>query len=263
MMGGHGTPASTDEALRLAAEAGRIILEAGGETYRAEDVIGAVATSLGALDAESFATPTGIMLSCAAPDGSTRSMVKRIRSRRMNLCKIARVNETARLAVAGELSADEIDRRLCELEALGDYPPPLPSLGAALVTGFFCLLFGGAWNDALVAGAIGLFMGRVTSWLGSMRLSGFFVNIAGGAFTAFVALATTGLGWASHLDTVIIGGIMLLVPGVMIVNAIRDTIAGDLVAGVARGAEAFISAGGISIGVGFALKSWELLGGAW
>jgi uncharacterized membrane protein YjjP (DUF1212 family) len=95
-----------------------------------------------------------------------------------------------------------------------------------------------------------------------MRLSGFFINIAGGSFAALVALAAVSAGAASHLDTVIIGAIMLLVPGVMIVNAIRDTIAGDLVAGVARGAEAFISAAGISIGVGVMLKLWDLAGGA-
>jgi len=60
---------------------------------------------------------------------------------------------------------------------------------------------------------------------------------------------------------IIIGAIMLLVPGVTIVNAIRDTIAGDLVAGIARGADAFSSAAGISVGVGLALQAWLMLGG--
>jgi hypothetical protein len=45
----------------------------------------------------------------------------------------------------------------------------------------------------------------------------------------------------------------------MIVNAIRDIIAGDLVAGIARGADAFISAAGISIGVGVALQLSRLV----
>ena len=47
---------------------------------------------------------------------------------------------------------------------------------------------------------------------------------------------------------------------ISITNAIRDTIAGDLVAGIARGADAFISAAGISIGAGAAFGLWRLVG---
>ncbi len=54
---------------------------------------------------------------------------------------------------------------------------------------------------------------------------------------------------------------MYLVPGVAITNAIRDTIAGDLVAGVARGADAFMAAAAISIGAGGVIELWRISGG--
>ncbi|HRW24708.1 MAG TPA: threonine/serine exporter family protein [Spirochaetia bacterium] len=243
-----------DDALRLSAEAARIVLESGGETYRAEDVMSAVASSLGALEPEAFATPTGFMASCDDEYGRGRAVVRRIRKHQLNLDKIARVNALARDAVAGRLDRDGIERELCAIDALGAYPRPLPDLGAAFVTGFFCLLFGGAWNDALVSAGIGLVIGKITSALGSMKLSVFFSNIVGGAFAAAVAIGAEAVGVAGNTDAMIIGSIMLLVPGVLIVNAIRDLIAGDLVAGIARAADAFISAAGISIGVGLALQ---------
>jgi len=62
-----------------------------------------------------------------------------------------------------------------------------------------------------------------------------------------------------HPDTIIIGVIMLLVPGVAITNAIRDTIAGDLLAGLARGVDAFLTAAAISAGAGGAFAIWKLL----
>ncbi|MBU0928133.1 MAG: threonine/serine exporter family protein [Spirochaetes bacterium] len=250
-----------DDALRLSTEAARIVLESGGETYRAEDVMAAVASSLGGLSPDSFATPTGFMASCDDARGRSRSVVKRIRKRHMNLEKIARVSSLARDAASGRLDQDGVERELCAIDSLGSYPAPLPSLGAAFVTGFFCLFFGGAWNDALVAAAIGVVIGMIMSWLGSMRLSEFFSNIVGGAIAAAIALGAHALGLAGNTDAMIIGAIMLLVPGVMIVNAIRDIIAGDLVAGIARAADAFISAAGISIGVGFALQSARVLAG--
>ena len=46
---------------------------------------------------------------------------------------------------------------------------------------------------------------------------------------------------------------MQVVPGIAIVNAIRDIIAGDLVAGTARLVEAFMIAAGLSIGSVFGL----------
>lgn len=55
---------------------------------------------------------------------------------------------------------------------------------------------------------------------------------------------------------------MLLVPGLAITNAIRDTMAGDLVAGLTRSAEAFLIALAIAIGTGVVLSFWfNLYGG--
>jgi len=248
-----------DEALRLACDAGRIILESGGETYRSEDVVLAVATALGGIDADAFATPTGIIVSCQDVTGRSLSMVRRIRKRQMNLDKLVRVNSLAREAVAGTKDLDGIQRELCSIDAAGGYPVLAQTLGAAAITGFFCLFFGGSWQDALVAGFIGLSMGRITTWFKDLRISDFFVNIVGGTFAAAIAIGATRLGLGQHQDLIIIGAIMLLVPGVTIVNAIRDTIAGDLVAGIARGADAFISAAGISVGVGIALQTWVII----
>ena len=262
MTEGSTSGSTADDALRLSTDAARIILEAGGETYRAEDVMTAVASAFGGFDPDSFATPTGFIASFDDDSGKSHAVVKRIRKRQMNLDKIARVNALAHAAVTGTVDRDGFERELCTIDALGSYPAPLPSLGAAFVTGFFCLLFGGVWNDALVAAVIGVVLGRIASWLGSMRISDFFSNMVGGAFAAAVAIGAVRFSMAGKQDAMIIGSIMLLVPGVMIVNAIRDIIAGDLVAGMSRAADAFISAAGISIGVGLALQAAAFLTGS-
>ena len=53
---------------------------------------------------------------------------------------------------------------------------------------------------------------------------------------------------------------MLLVPGLSFVNAIRDTMSGDLVSGTARGVEAIFLAIAIAAGSGIMLKLFELWG---
>jgi uncharacterized membrane protein YjjP (DUF1212 family) len=249
-----------EEVLLLAADAARVVLESGAETYRAEETAQAVCSALGGVEAECFATPTGIMLSFYGLDGRVRSIVRRVSKRSMNLERIGRVNDLSRDLYAGRLDFDGASEELGRIEQLKGYPLPLSLVAAAMGTAFFTLLFGGRWNDALVAAVVGAVLSRMTRAFAKKRISDFFTNIVGGAAAAFACLAAGLAGLASNPGTAVIGVIMLLVPGVAITNAIRDIIAGDLVAGVARGADAFISAAAISIGAGAAFELWRLAG---
>ena len=49
---------------------------------------------------------------------------------------------------------------------------------------------------------------------------------------------------------------MLLVPGMIITNAIRDTISGDLVSGLTKAAEAILIAVSIAVGTGMVMNIW-------
>lgn len=56
--------------------------------------------------------------------------------------------------------------------------------------------------------------------------------------------------FSESLDKIIIAGVMPLVPGVPITNAIRDMMAGQLIAGITKGVEAALTAFAIGAGVG-------------
>lgn len=249
-----------EDFLLLAADAARVVLESGGETYRAEETAQSIATGLGAVDVECFATPTGIVLSFTGPDGRIRSIVRRVSTRSLNLDRITRVERLVRDVVGGAVDWSEAEAVLGEIESSPERSVLVSLLAAAVGTGFFTLFFGGAWNDALVAAFAGLLLARMTRNLQRRRISDFFTNLAGGFIIAAVALGAKSLGWAASADLAILGAAMYLVPGVAITNAIRDTIAGDLVAGVARAADAFMSAAAISIGAGAVLGGAALWG---
>ena len=63
---------------------------------------------------------------------------------------------------------------------------------------------------------------------------------------------------ALNMDTVIISGIMTLVPGVAITNAIRDTLRGDYISGGARALEAFVTAAAVAIGAGVGIAAMNV-----
>lgn len=57
------------------------------------------------------------------------------------------------------------------------------------------------------------------------------------------------IGVGMHIDRIIIGAIMVLVPGAAITNAIRDTLHGDYTSGNANILQAFAEAAMIALGV--------------
>lgn len=68
-------------------------------------------------------------------------------------------------------------------------------------------------------------------------------------------------GIGIRFDQVIIGGIVPLLPGVSLTTAIRDLFGGDYLSGSIRLIDALLAGMCIAIGVGAAIKAFQMLGG--
>lgn len=249
----------TEELLLFAADTARLMLESGGETYRAEECAISIITSQGGAEAECFATATGLMLSFVSDDGKTHTVVRRIKKRIMNLEKVYRIDRMVRDLKTDQIGFEEAESELDRIERLPERSGKTRIAAGAFGAAFFALLFRADVREAFAAFFIGAFVALVVRLSARLRMPDFIANLAGGALAAFCTLLLVQVGLLYRADVTIIGVIMLLVPGVAITNAIRDTIAGDFVAGLARGAEAFLAAAAISAGTGGAFALWQIL----
>ena len=111
--------------------------------------------------------------------------------------------------------------------------------------------------DAVCSLVIGAFVQFLVMLLSHYHISSIFRNIIAGALLTAASIFSTRMVGVSS-STVSISVLMLLVPGLAITNAIRDSVNGDLVSGLARGLESILTAISIAVGSGFALV---LLGG--
>ena len=129
----------------------------------------------------------------------------------------------------------------------------LAILASAVSAAFFSLLFGGNAFDFLIA----LLCGAVTRALAVLfsedSVSSTLYTLLSGALSAAIAVFSVRLYPLGNQTSIIIGAIMPLLPGLAITNAIRDTVNGDLVSGVARTADALLKAVAIAAGVGAVL----------
>lgn len=258
----------------MAVLAGEIMLRSGAETYRVEDTIkhildtaggaGAPGTgiggseSAGAVRTESLVMLTGIIVTIERPGQEAITVMRRVHDRGTNMHRIVEVNEISRKYCAGDLSAEETWERLENIKGR-QYTVWMYNVATVLVPAGFAPLFGGGLREIFAAGAVGILLAVIMTIGKRMRISSFILNMicAGGVAAAAMVLKA----WYPilNMDTVIISGIMPLVPGVAITNAIRDTLRGDYISGEARALEAFVTAAAVAIGAGVGIAAMNVL----
>lgn len=236
--------------------AGKIILQSGGETHRVEDTMIRIAAASGFPDSQSYVTPTGIIFAIGGANPVTRFV--RISDRSTDLSKVALANDISRRLSLGELSAAEALARLREIEAARVvYPAWLQIVAAAFVSGCFLIMFKGGWNDfvpAMLAGGAGFALLLALHRFVPVR---FFAEFLSAAVIGGLSILFVRIGFGHEQDLIMIGSVMPLVPGLLITNAVRDLMAGHLVSGLSKGAEALLTASAIGAGIAVMLSAWS------
>jgi len=249
----------TNSILHLSADIGQTILENGGETYRAQETMDRIAKAYDMVECGSFVVPTGIMGSITDLEGNTLSINRRITHRTINLEKVAAVNAIARSLETAPIDPESARRLVRGTENITHLTLIKALILSAIISAFFTLVFKGGLQEFIVSLLTGVAVRLMLTASRQWGFGDFFGNVTGGIVAALIPLIFTRIGFLTQYDAVIIGAIMLLVPGITIVNAIRDTIAGDFLSGTSRAIEAFVLTLGIAIGTGITLKLWYLL----
>lgn len=227
-----------EEIFLLSIYIGEEIIRCGGEVHRAEDTIRRINNSFGN-KCYVFAIPSLIIA-----QSEKNIQLRRIEKEDTNLLKLLMLND--------------LSRRLCEKSTHGRFIPQEKAYSSIfeiicvfIATFSFCLFFGGELLDGVLSGIIGL----IITYMPNKKIP--FPLFSSNLLDAFIAGTLSYLPLEFCLTTnpekIIIGTIMLLVPGLTIVNAIRDMMNGDMVAGLFELFNAIISALGIALGVAGAI----------
>ena len=229
------------KALRLA---GRIILENGGETYRAEDTVIRMARSLGLSEPDAFGIPSGLFISFTDETGERRTSISRVYLRGTHLARVDRVNQISRMLSDGLLDAEELYDALMEASHIGKsmsrwYAP----VTAMWTVAGFVVMFGGGWIDVLVGCLCGVLTQLIPRLFRSDDASSGMTSILlGGMVCVVIPLAFHSLTGLGVTEAIIAGAIMPLVPGLSMTNAVQDIMRGDMVSGVTHCARAIMIA---------------------
>lgn len=239
---------SPDYILSRALDIGENILKCGGEPHRIEDTITRICSAYGAVDTDVFALPSLIIAAILMADGRTVTQMRRVTKTNNNMYRLDQINNISRRLCDGKISLDEVEKEISDVVNKKPFNKYLILLGGVLAAGGFAVFFGGSIKDAVVAAVAGLIISLFNIQkikFGNQMLYTVLVSFIG----AFTGLALHGIGFGDNIDMIMIGTIMLVIPGLAFGNAVRDLLFGDTVSGIIQLVQAVLVA--VMVAAGF------------
>lgn len=250
----------TEKLLNFSCEMGRQLLQNGAEIYRVEESIRRLLAAYGREQTEVFAIPSCIILNIQEGE---RNYAKTVRTQTAsnNLRRLSDLNALCREICRETPPVEENWSRLQKILEEPCYTRRVSYGAYGLVAFFFTLFWGGSLLDAGVAFFCGLVVKAVLSFMRRVQANEFFTNLTAAFLLALAPLILAEAGTGADEDMIIIGTIMLLVPGIAITNVMRDVLAGDFLTALTRFAEVLIVGVAITVGVAMAITGTRFVAG--
>lgn len=242
--------------LDMAVSLGYELAMSGAETFRVEESISRVLSAYG-VESEVFAIPNYLVVTILDDARKPITRMRRIGTHGNDLDAVEKFSALSRAYCNRRPEPKEGIQWMEHVRGMIlKYSFPMELLGDFIGAGFFALLFAGNWIDAIWGGLCGIIVGLVSRLLESQKANPFFRTIAASFSMALVAYTLGALGLTPNPDAVTIGALMLLVPGLLFTNAMRDIIYGDTNSGINRVVQVMLTAIAIALGTAVA---WRLI----
>lgn len=223
---------------QIALDIGAKMIENGAEINRVEDTITRILSSRRIKKASVFCISSIIIIST-----QNKVYAKRIRRNDLNLFGIEQLNSESRCICEGKPFQKEENT----------YPLIIKILSVFLATGSFCIYFGGNIRDALFAGITGLAISCIKPIINAGFAKTFCDSVIAGILAYIPSFFISNI----HPDKIMIGTIMLSIPGLTVGNAMRDIMNSDTLSGIIELINAVFTALSIALGFSAAVLIFE------
>lgn len=235
---------------------GQTMLQNGAEVSRVEDSISRMCKSYGAQSVDVFTIVSQIILTVKF-DGRSYTQSKRVLSYETNFHQLDELNDLSRHICKNKPSASIVEQKRLDIMNEPTFPAFYILFGSVLGAASFTIFFGGTYLDALCTALLACIIVFMQNYL-KKKMNYVVFYVFASLCCGLVGILLCKIGLGENIDKILIGSVMLLIPGIAMTNAIRDMLLGDTMSGILRFCETVLMA--VSIAVGFGISIF-LLGG--
>ena len=210
--------------LHIFLDMGDALLNSGAEIFRVEDTLNRMGYACGATHMNVFVITSSIVITMEFPGDGARTQTRRIHEGGGNdFTKLEQLNDLSRRFCSRPVSAGELRKEFERINA--EKPKPFwKLLGSVLAASSFALFYGGTISDAIAAGIAGILIWGLQKYLRPVCMNEVTFQFVASFLTGCAICGFALLCPFLHMDKIMIGDIMLLIPGLMSTNAIRDVL---------------------------------------
>ncbi|HSH01952.1 MAG TPA: threonine/serine exporter family protein [Anaerolineae bacterium] len=253
---GHKPPLAYHELrdiIDLALWAGQMLLQHGANSQRVEETVHHIGTGLGCDWLDVIITTQHITIT-AHSNHEFRTKTRRVTHFGVDMSQIAILNDLSRDISTGRLrDRQQVRQRLKQIDTPDKH---YSRWTVALAVGLACAAFSRLFGADLPTFGLTMFASTgamlIRQELHKRHVNALFIVILA---ALFASLTTILLG--PHVTTApqvaLSAAVLLLVPGVPLINAAQDLISGHTTSGIARGMSGFLISLAIALGIALAL----------
>lgn len=227
---------------------GEAMLNCGADVHTVEQTLVQVGKAYGAKRMNVLVITAVIIVTVTLSDDHERTFSRRILGDGgSNFAKLEMLSNLSESCIENKLSPNEIRKELSTIVSSEQSNLNL-YLGGVLSTGGFAMFFGGSPIDALASAAFAILVCIAIRYFKPLTPNPIVFNFVVSFLIGVLICFASWIIQSINVNMVIIGVIMLLIPGVAMTNATRDVLSGDTISGVMRFIESLLWATALALG---------------
>ena len=241
------------DVVKLALDIGEHMLMCGGEVDRVEDTISRICNAHGAIRTDVFSITSVTIVTTVWEDGDIVTQSRRVSGVSRNFDKLGALNEVSRQLCRKQISFEDAQNAIQNIINKKKPSATMAFIGSLLASGGFVLFFGGTFRDCIAAMIAAIIIFIIDKYIYNTRINAVVYYMLASFLAGIVSIGTVYVGLGQHLDMIMIGCIMLVIPGVNFTSAVEDVLVGDTATGTLKFCESVLLACSIAGGFAFSV----------
>lgn len=235
---------------------GECLMTSGADVNHVERLLVELGTSYGAYKMNVLVFTSSIVVTMTLSDGREYTQTRRIEGSAItDFYKLERLNKLCRKIEKAPLPASELKQEFMKIKN-EDRPRSWHYAGGIIGVSSYTAFFGGTPLEILISAIFAAFLCFLMERFQPYTPNQIGFNVFSSAIIGLLIGLTCNYIPGINADVLIIGEIMLLIPGLAMTNAIRDMFSGDTLSGILRFIESLLWTGALVLG--FMASLWLL-----